>query len=620
MNSLPIAKSPLELPPDGMRLKGALLSTYDPPSADVLLDEFLPRWLGMERRAVADGTDAAYFAERARLLRETKRSIAIFHSQGTLSGHPWLWSQVNAFPIATQCRQHAKVWLFHWVSKTSKKERLQVVVSSMNLTVAALKTQVQALWHATVSIEAKATSKGRKAWGGLSDILEALPKETSKKFRKEADKACRDFSVLLDRSIPPQGVTFVASIPRTGAALPHQQVAAAIKGMKVTYINVLTPFVGPWKRDALAEWCDCLFAAKNEQKRLGIFRQEDQHSKWCLEEHARPQGVDTRVLGVSEPLFEGYSPFNDHRWVHAKIYELAGKVGKKKCRHVLITSANFTQAAWGNPKTSTAPKNFELGVLFEGRGFAFDPAKLDGTGIFPEPDEQTSPEPGVLATWDGKRISVDTTLSLVYLAVLADRQAKNRAKWVPEKKSGEVPTMAWPSNTRKGRPTILVWKSEDKPGSSAIQWVGKALDDGSDPPTDPSIPDDRRDELEAGIIAERYGGKWVDGSEVPQDTPPDEAAKKKPETGGDGATYSIEVIETARDLGVVIDGWCAALAKARARSLEREVERVLDDGKRLWELWTNIESKNHDLSKKVAYQVSADELLNRLGNQKDGER
>jgi len=126
-NSLPVAKRLMDIatPPEDMHLASALLTTYDPPDADVLLDKYLPLWLGMQRRP-SEGTDVAFLAERARFLKEARKTIAIFHSHGTLAGHPWLWSQyVRPFPTAPNCRQHAKLWMLHWQPETKSRKTLK---------------------------------------------------------------------------------------------------------------------------------------------------------------------------------------------------------------------------------------------------------------------------------------------------------------------------------------------------------------------------------------------------------------------------------------------------------------------------------------------------------------
>jgi len=96
----------------------------------------------------------------------------------------------------------------------------------------------------------------------------------------------------------------------------------------------------------------------------------------------------------------------DERWSHAKLYLLRSR----RKRYLLVTSANWSIAAWGAGKTP--PRNFELGVLFESEwasletlGEPFAPPELAPYCTDRVDDE---PAPSSLewaeATWDGREI------------------------------------------------------------------------------------------------------------------------------------------------------------------------------------------------------------------------
>lgn len=169
--------------------------------------------------------------------------------------------------------------------------------------------------------------------------------------------------------------------------------------------------------------------------------------------------------------------------------------------------------------------------------------------------------------------------------------------------------MAWSLQyaSSSGRPTILALGNNQ--ADSAIIWVGNALNDDIEAPTDPDIPLARRVELEAAIIAERYGGKWVENPDGPDDSPnkPCEPGEKIPTEG-----FGIPVIEKGRELGSVIDRWSSALRKAGKWG----EERVLNDGTRLADLWKVLGSEQEvprDLAGlKVAYKVAACEIRTRI--------
>ena len=84
---------------------------------------------------------------------------------------------------------------------------------------------------------------------------------------------------------------------------------------------------------------------------------------WALTEQTKDvlrKSVQLNHLRVEERFHDEHVE-GDTRWSHAKLYLL--RLPKKKKRHLLLTSANWSVSAWGAGKDK--PRNFELGVLFE---------------------------------------------------------------------------------------------------------------------------------------------------------------------------------------------------------------------------------------------------------------
>ena len=101
-------------------VEAALLTTYDPPDAELLVEDLLPRWFDLAREMSSD--DAANRNFLAELLAELQRrrgKLAIFSSAALLGpeNSHWIWSHVVRHFVGARGSvvQHAKLWLFHRV-------------------------------------------------------------------------------------------------------------------------------------------------------------------------------------------------------------------------------------------------------------------------------------------------------------------------------------------------------------------------------------------------------------------------------------------------------------------------------------------------------------------------
>ena len=76
--------------------------------------------------------------------------------------YPWLWRYVSHFTVGAVSRavQHTKLWAFHW-KVDDAEQKLDLVVSSANLTASAFKAQVQAGWKASLQLEGDVTQWAR---------------------------------------------------------------------------------------------------------------------------------------------------------------------------------------------------------------------------------------------------------------------------------------------------------------------------------------------------------------------------------------------------------------------------------------------------------------------------
>src|SRR5688572_3201460 len=129
-------------------VQAALLTTYDPPDATLLVEDLLPRWFQLDREMSSDDAANRFFlAELEAELQRRRGKLAVFSSGAALGpeSRHWIWSHVARHFVGAlgSVVQHAKLWLLHRVDEDGE-ERLDIHVSSTNLTRSAVREQVQA--------------------------------------------------------------------------------------------------------------------------------------------------------------------------------------------------------------------------------------------------------------------------------------------------------------------------------------------------------------------------------------------------------------------------------------------------------------------------------------------
>ena len=151
---------------------------------------------------------------------------------------------------------------------------------------------------------------------------------------------------------------------------------------------------------------------------------------WTLTEAAekvlRDKGVQLNRL-PPEARFSDEHVDGDERWSHAKLYLLT--VPRKKKRHLLVTSANWSPSAWGAGKDEPA-RNFELGVLLETDWKILE--EIDGTlsapFCAPRPHTGNATLQWAEASWDGERIELRARSSDPSTRCSRDRQLQQRRR------------------------------------------------------------------------------------------------------------------------------------------------------------------------------------------------
>ncbi len=243
-------------------LRAALLTTFDPPSPDVLVEDVLPLWLGVTRELVDSGpARTTFLVELQQRVKALRGKITVFASGGTIQPH-WLWRDVHVCQVgsAGKAVQHAKLWLLHRGPDpdTDTDESLEVVVSSTNLTRSALQGQIQAGWRVVIPL-GKAGGNNRRSWGILPEFLKELGRHSGQKGGAAVQYWIED---VLPRARCPD-VTFIASVPgrHTSATLRRAESAWGVAGLrqlrpiaKTRRVDLITPCVGTFDAGGLSQW------------------------------------------------------------------------------------------------------------------------------------------------------------------------------------------------------------------------------------------------------------------------------------------------------------------------------------------------------------------------------
>jgi hypothetical protein len=469
---------------------------------------------------------------------------------------------VSHFTVGAKSRatQHAKLWAFHWTIGDS--EELDLYVSSTNLTASAFKKQLQAGWKASLQLGGRATAKAQSSWGDFVPFLDALGVSSGDNAKRRIDRLTQ----LLARAECPEGVTFVASMPGS-----EKRATQALKRLAPGAIHILTPTVGDWGKETLTAWSKDVGVAleKIHLKWLDANHPWANQNGWTLTEAAekilRDKGVQLNRLPPDARFSEEHAD-GDERWSHAKLYLLT--VPRKKKRHLLVTSANWSPSAWGAGKDEPA-RNFELGVLLETNWKILE--EIDG--MLSAPFCASRPHTGnatlqwAEASWDGERIECRARSSDPTTAVRASLSFTSGANKQVSLVSG-LAALPWKD------PDVTPLTAEFSQGDETLEVSvidlrpPKEFSKTPLPEVDPSIAAAIRD----AFLLQRYGGPVVS-------IPGLGGVRGPAGVSAPAADYAVQAWLDARAAFGIIDQWRAALIKAKTELTL--LERVRLDG---WDL------------------------------------
>jgi hypothetical protein len=545
-----------------------------------LVEHLLPSLLGASHSLSQD------VQERTMFFGELGTALEALHGRFTVissppraarehSQYPWLWRYVSHFTVGAKspATQHAKLWAFHW--RVGDSEHLKLHVSSTNLTTPAFMAQMQAGWQVSLRLGQSNDAATRRTWGELIPFLTALGVSAGD---VAATRIAR-LVALLGRVECPPGATFVASIPGRKSA------ARQLKQFEPSELHVLTPTIGEWNERTLAAWNADVGVAPGKVRLKWISGKHPWAATagWTLSKTAsetlQQSGVRLECIRNDARLTEQHLDA-DPRWSHAKLYLLRNR----RKRRLLVTSANWSLAAWGAGKSP--PRNFELGVLFESEWTELESMcdLFDPPDTVPfcvdrsDDDERTSALEWAEASWDGKRIRLQARSSkpgepIVAIVTFAGGTERafslvDGAATVPWKDAEYTPLGA---RFAQGAQALAVDVLDLRPPA---EFAKTPL-----PEVDPSLSAVLRE----AFLLQRYGGGVVDPDFIPGLS----GGHMTPGVGAAAADYSVQAWLDARAAFHVVDQWCAALVKAQTDPVL--LERVRLDGEALRTLYERRE-------------------------------
>jgi hypothetical protein len=643
------------LAPAGCWLKAALFTTYDRTDERLLVEHLLPQLLKLSREPDGEGAERQYFLlELDRRLKQLHDKLVVVSSTAReepadsddvgSGAYGWIWRSIRPLTVGRRGKavQHAKLWMLHWgASESDGSERLELVVSSANLTRSAFRGQLQAAWRVCLELDDRPSEARCRGWGVLPSFLRELSASAEEETRLDP------FIDLLARANAPDGVTFVASVPGRHSRQVLSKTPWGLKGLGrniptgsgTVKVSVLSPYLGAWSADAFQKWCEALESSPKNCELVWI----DKDHPWARADRWLAPKDTLQVLTTlgatllrlrHEPNApKGVDRFHDEhrpaddRWSHAKVYALR----RRNSRRLLVTSANFSAAAWGSVNgDGLAIENFELGVCVVGATWPFEHLEkfsdLDRAASLAElPVRGSMLLQWARADWDGTIITIECRSAdgrEVTGAVQVGTDRLQVSEW-SFSGDGRLRSAQVPWADAKAPPSFAQLACEGETLNVPVFDARPAPERETSVP--PEVDEKLLDEMRDLLLFEQYGGQ-VPGDEPPTSTGDEVASDPGQEledgaeaeiAGGSGRadSYAVPAFVLARRHLAVIDNWWDKVASAAKRGIA-QFERVVlrRDGELLVEAFRRQAERDSrkEASRGLGATLAAEELALRL--------
>lgn len=600
-------------------LKAAIFTTFEPPDATFLAEDFLPEILRLDRR-LSDDSNEYFWAE---LYDKLKRSnIAIISSFGKEISNSYreIWRYIKKYSTGCDNKaiQHAKLWLIHREGIDNNGfGTLEMHVSSSNLTKSAFEKQIQSAWRIVIPLSGERKDSNRESWGILPHFLEELSRSCGN------CELIDYFQDLLEKAKAPNDVTFLASVPGTHSRKKpwgsHGLSKLKLSKRGKPKIRVLVPYVGNMTQKDLEYWTGEIDGKPDDLTLLWIDKNPTWGINWKMQTKTFKNLYDNHVkivkfnsiVHVEQKLEE------DKRWSHSKIYEIQ-KGNSKKI--IIITSANFSPSAWGKRvKNGIQINNFEFGVamtISKKSNWSLI-EKSDGLlkqkDAYLSDDLKEAPDNGLVwasAEWDGNKINVKARMNPnnehpnrnIIIFCEKNLRIKISKRWRKEGNLWEWSTK-WGPN-QNGIPNYISIKYNSQtskiPLIDSRQYEEKELD------PIPDVNPEMALDLKYSLLFERYGGQFVnDIDEIPEYG--DSERRNSHDVQNNGINdyegdYSLSWLVQARKWFVIVDNWTK-----KYNTPSNEIET---DGKNFIQYFRSQRTDNIGISK--AAKVVAEEFDMRI--------
>lgn len=583
--------SPIPAPPDEARLVAALWTSYRPVSPEFLAGDVLPQLAGIDRSENEEPDSRQWFiAEAMQALEPLKGRLTVITSppvsRADSQDDTWLWHYVTPFTVGKEgpCIQHAKLWLLHW--KSNIGEHLQITVSSTNLTTDAFKHQIQGGWTITLPVENNRRKPKKNPLDTLVNFLSELGTSAN----------CSDrivyWNSLIGRTMPPENIKFIASIPGKPSPLSQWPI------QKTNKLWILAPSIGQWDNHSLGVWKTAIC---KKEAAINLLWPDKKH-RWVVNATDNEGQTNWQISGKSVDVFleqggclrqlpeppvfvDGQE--NDERWGHLKLYALDNGL--------LIGSHNWSLSAWGLPsdKEKDNPTNFELSVFIPDARMPCNLrlSKLSKEDVCICKEEKRKPEGHWLswaqAQWDGPWLNIEWKTTKPVTVAWYDGIQWHTVK-VVNKNNASVPI----SNINQAPRLVkfAIVKSVDDEVSIPVADI-RPGDDLPPVGLPPSIT-----EKADMILLEKYGGPQAEIILSPNRPT---THKKKKDEGKEPADYRPQWLISSRHWSRVVDRW-------RGRFEGREDSRESSDARRLSNALERLSA--NEVIGGIGARVAAEEL------------